>query len=303
MQFSISEFFVKKIRYTESCYVNFERSTQMSELENAGSSSLSKAIHILKDLAENASEGVRVIDLARRLNLTQPSAHRLLKSLIAEGLVEQMPEGKSYRLSLEFFSIASQARRREGILDIARPSLLRLSATFNDTVFLLVRSNFDAICLDRVEGPFPIRSFTGDIGGKVPLGIGQGSIAILAHLPEEEREAIIKFNMPRIMDRAAIDEVDLRIKIEEVRRIGAAQMNFEMIEGMAGLGVPVLDRNGIAVASLSIGTLASRLTETRSGTITDLLKAEAQAISSKLNPFDPTLRYPASALRAAQKGG
>ena len=285
----------------ESFYVIFERSTQMSELENAGSSSLSKAIHILKDLAENASEGVRVIDLARRLNLTQPSAHRLLKSLIAEGLVEQMPEGKSYRLSLEFFSIASQARRREGILDIARPSLLRLSATFNDTVFLLVRSNFDAICLDRVEGPFPIRSFTGDIGGKVPLGIGQGSIAILAHLPEEEREAIIKFNMPRIMDRAAIDEVDLRIKIEEVRRIGAAQMNFEMIEGMAGLGVPVLDRNGIAVASLSIGTLASRLTETRSGTITDLLKAEAQAISSKLNPFDPTLRYPASALRAAQK--
>ncbi len=281
--------------------MNFERFARMSESENAGSSSLSKAIHILKDLAENATEGVRVIDLARRLNLTQPSAHRLLKSLIAEGLVEQMPEGKSYRLSLEFFSIASQARRREGILDIARPSLLRLSATFNDTVFLLVRSNFDAICLDRVEGPFPIRSFTGDIGGKVPLGIGQGSIAILAHLPEEEREAIIKFNMPRIMDRAAIDEVDLRIKIEEVRRIGAAQMNFEMIEGMAGLGVPVLDRNGIAVASLSIGTLASRLTETRSGTITDLLKAEAQAISSKLNPFDPTLRYPASALRAAQK--
>lgn len=271
------------------------------ESESAGTSSLSKAIHILRDLAANTVEGVRLIDLAQRLNLSQSSSHRLLKSLIAEGLVEQMPDSKSYRLSLEFFSIASQARRREGILDIARPALLRLSATFNDTVFLLVRSNFDAICLDRVEGPFPIRSFTGDIGGKVPLGIGQGSIAILAYLPEEEREAIIKFNMPRIMDRASIDEVDLRIKIEEVRRTGAAQMNFEMIEGMAGLGVPVLDRNGIAVASLSIGTLASRLTETRSGTITDLLKAEAQAISGKLNPFDATLRYPASALRNPAK--
>lgn len=274
---------------------------QISESNAGGSSSLSKAIHILKDLAAHSVEGVRLIDLARRLNLSQPSAHRLLKTLIAEGMVEQMSDSKSYRLSLEFFSIASQASRREGILEIARPSLLRLSATFNDTVFLLVRSNFDAICLDRVEGPFPIRSFTGDIGGKVPLGIGQGSIAILSYLPEEEREAIIKFNMPRIMDRAAIDEVDLRIKIEEVRRIGAAQMNFEMIEGMAGLGVPVLDRNGIAVASLSIGTLASRLTEMRSSTITDLLKSEARAISNKLNPFDPTLRYPASALRAQSK--
>ncbi len=72
--------------------------------------------------------------------------------------------------------MAAQARQRDGILSIARPSLLRLSTTFNDTVFLLVRSNFDAVCLDRVEGPFPIRSFTGDIGGKVPLGIGQGAL-------------------------------------------------------------------------------------------------------------------------------
>jgi DNA-binding IclR family transcriptional regulator len=39
-------------------------------------------------------------------------------------------------------------------------------------VFLLVRSGFHAVCLDRADGPFPIRSFTGDIGGRIPLGLG-----------------------------------------------------------------------------------------------------------------------------------
>lgn len=166
------------------------------------------------------------------LELSQPSTHRLLKTLIAENLVEQLPDKKAYRLSLEFFAMAAQARQRDGILNIARPSLLRLSTTFNDTVFLLVRSNFDAVCLDRVEGPFPIRSFTGDIGGKVPLGIGQGSLAILSFLPEEEREAIIcASTCPCILDKSSVDEVDLRIMIEEVRKSGAATFNFNMIDG------------------------------------------------------------------------
>lgn len=192
--------------------------------------------------------------------------------------------------------MAAQARQRDGILNIARPALLRLSTTFNDTVFLLVRSNFDAVCLDRVEGPFPIRSYTGDIGGKVPLGIGQGSLAILAFLPEEEREAIIRFNMPRILDKSTIDEVDLRIMIDDVRKTGAATFNFNMIDGMAGVGVPILDHSGEAVAAFSVGTLASRLTEQRLQTVVELLRREAAIISHKISPFDPSLRQPNQAL-------
>ncbi|MCI1002252.1 MULTISPECIES: IclR family transcriptional regulator [Ochrobactrum] len=259
-------------------------------------SSLVKAIHILKGLAASAEDGVRLIDLARDLELSQPSTHRLLKTLIAENLVEQIADKKAYRLSLEFFAMAAQARQRDGILNIARPALLRLSTTFNDTVFLLVRSNFDAVCLDRVEGPFPIRSYTGDIGGKVPLGIGQGSLAILAFLPEEEREAIIRFNMPRILDKSTIDEVDLRILIDDVRKTGAATFNFNMIDGMAGVGVPILDHSGEAVAAFSVGTLASRLTEQRLQTVVELLRREAAIISHKISPFDPSLRQPNQAL-------
>lgn len=40
----------------------------------------------------------------------------------------------------------------------------------NDTIFLLARTGFDAVCPDRAEGPFPIRTHTGNVGGRVPVG-------------------------------------------------------------------------------------------------------------------------------------
>ncbi|KAG1243609.1 hypothetical protein G6F68_015762 [Rhizopus microsporus] len=48
------------------------------------------------------------------------------------------------------------------------------------------------------HGAFPVRSHTGDIGGRVPLGMGQGGLVLLAGLPEAEREEVIRFNIPRL---------------------------------------------------------------------------------------------------------
>jgi DNA-binding IclR family transcriptional regulator len=176
--------------------------------------------------------------------------------------------------------------------------LLRLSASLGDSIFLLVRSGFDAVCLDRSEGPFPIRSFTGDIGGRVALGVGQGSMAILALLPESEREEVIRFNLPRVREFGVFDEVYLRTEIQRVRELGYAGHNTGLLEGMAGVAVPVLDRDGRAVAALSVGTISSRLSPDRLPTVVELLKREAAAIGPRINPFDATLRRPAHSLAA-----
>ena len=101
----------------------------------------------------------------------------------------------------------------------AGPRCCGSCASLGDTIFLLVRSGFDAVCLDRCEGPFPIRSFTGDIGGRVALGVGQGALAILAFCREAEREEVIRFNLPRVREFGVLDEVYLRTEIEQVRAI------------------------------------------------------------------------------------
>jgi DNA-binding IclR family transcriptional regulator len=259
-------------------------------------SSLHRAMEIVKALAQSAETGLRVSQLRKQLGLTQPTTHRLLQQLIDEGLVEQGEQTRLYRLSIDFFALAARAGDNGGLRELCRPSLLRLGASLGDSVFLLVRSSFDAVCLDRCEGPFPIRTFTGDIGGRVPLGVGQGALAILAHLPEAEQEEVMRFNVPRIQHMGPLDEVFLRTEAARARAQGYANTDYGVFEGMAGVAVPVFDRNQRVVAALSVGTIATRLNADRLPVVVDLLQREARKISAQVNPFDRALRRPAESL-------
>lgn len=268
--------------------------------DEASVSSLHRAVLILRALAAGTAEGgQRVSDLAKALGLTQATTHRLLQQLVDEGLVAQSAHNKRYALSLDFFSLAARAGEAGGLRESCRPALLRLGASLGDSIFLLVRAGFDAMCLDRWEGPFPIRSFTGDIGGRVPLGVGQGSMAILAHLPEAERDEVMRYNVPRIRPLGggvALDEVYLRTEIDKARQRGYVNTNSGLIEGMAGVAVPVFDANGHVVAALSIGTLTARLEGERLQVVVQMLQREAQGLALQINPFDRTLRRPANGL-------
>ena len=263
-------------------------------------STVRRALELLRILAGGPPEGMRLKDIGEVVGYGQSMVHRLLQDLILEGVVEQVSGSKRYRPALEFFVLAARIGESSGLRRLAGPTLLRLSATLSESIFLLVRTGFDAVCLVLVEGPYPIRSFTGDIGGKVPLGLGQGSLAILSHLPEAEQEAVIRFNMPRLIDKGFLDEATLRVAIAKAREQGWADLNSGLIPGMAGVGVPVFDAHGLAVASLSVGTLAERLTESRLAGVVKVMKAEAEELSQRLNPFDMTLRHPMRSLAFAK---
>jgi DNA-binding IclR family transcriptional regulator len=268
----------------------------ISTAPDEAAGSLNRAFTILRALAQAKGDGGRVTQIAKATGLKQATVHRLLRTLVAEGLVEQDEQSKMYRLGIELFVLAASAGNPLDLRTICRPSLLRLCGSLGDTMFLLARSGFDAICLDRVEGPFPIRTFTRDVGGRIPLGLGQGGLAILAFLPEAEREEVIRFNVARVREYGALDEVFLRAEIARIRELGYCGRVLGLNEGMAGLAVPILDRNGHAVAALSVGTLIDRLNAERLPIVAELVKREAAAIAAKINPFDVTLRRPAQIL-------
>lgn len=264
--------------------------------------SVARIFAVIRALGAVQAEGGRVTQLARAVGLTQATTHRLLAQLVAEGMVAQDERSKRYRLSLDFLALAAQAGNPGDLRTLARPALLRLCGSLGDTIFLLARSGFDAVCLDRAEGPFPIRSFTGDVGGRIALGVGQGALAILAFLPEAEREEVIRFNLARVREYGVYDEVYLRTEIERTRTLGYAGRNTGLLEGMAGVAVPVLDREGRAVAALSVGTISDRLNAERLPTVVELLQREASALAPRLNPFDATLRRPAQSLASGPPG-
>lgn len=64
---------------------------------------------VIRALSAVQAEGGRVTQLARSVGLTQGTTHRLLQSLVAEGMVEQDERSKLYRLSMDFFALAAKA--------------------------------------------------------------------------------------------------------------------------------------------------------------------------------------------------
>ncbi len=89
---------------------------------------------------------------------------------------------------------------------------------------------------------------------------------------EAGREEIIRFNLPRLLDLGLYDEVYLRTEIKRSLELGyAASHGVGLLPGMAGIAVPVLDRQGRAVAALSVATLAERLNADRLPTVVQIL--------------------------------
>lgn len=275
--------------------------------ESSGSdnsvSSLQRALRLLNLLGESGPS--RVSDLARNLGFTQATTHRLLQQLTEGELVVQLPQDKRYALGLGLACLAARAADQagsggagqEGLLALCRPALVRLGAALGESVFLLVRTGFDAVCLDRWDGPVPIRTLTGDVGGRVPLGVGQGAMAILAHLPETEREEVLRYNVPRLNGAGTLDGVFMRAEIQRTRQQGFSATHTGILEGMSGVGVPVFDAGGRAVAALSVGSLAGRMEGDRLPVVVDMLQREARLLAPRINPFDKGLRRPADAFR------
>lgn len=79
--------------------------------KDIGAGSVSRLFAVLRALGEVPEGGERVTQLAQQVGLSQPTTHRLLRSLMDEGMVEQDARSKRYRLSLEFFALAANARQ------------------------------------------------------------------------------------------------------------------------------------------------------------------------------------------------
>lgn len=172
------------------------RDRTVSRSSSAGS--LRRGVLILKLLATAGARGLPLTEVAVRSGLPHPSAHRVLQQLCAERLVDRHPELKRYRLGPLAFELGMAGSIMYDIRDLCEPSMQALAGATEDTIYLVMRSGFDAVCMHRTEGAFPIRTLVLEVGSRRPLGVGAGGLAILGSLEEEEQSEIIERIAPNL---------------------------------------------------------------------------------------------------------
>lgn len=259
------------------------------QTDDAPNRNVARILAILDALSHASSQGLRLADVVDATGLGKTTAHRILAGLLAGGLVEQDAETGRFFVGLKMLSWAAAARNRFGIARLAEPVLLRIAQGTRDTVYLVARVGDEAVCLDCREGNFPIKALTLDIGDRRPLGIGAGSLALLAFLPDPEVERIMATGAEA---RAAypFGEARLREMIAATRRNGYAYNDVHLFEGMetitemAGIGVPIRRSDGIPLAALHITAVTSRLAPPRRDGIVATLRRQAAQLETELRP-------------------
>src|SRR6478736_2308088 len=167
----------------------------------SGSQSVDRALRLLALVGREAEGGAKLSDIVEDSGLNKPTARRLLLALMRAGLVEQEARTRRYYLGEEAYVLGTLASRRHGLLELSLESLRNLSEITMDTSFVSVKRGNYAVCLHREEGTYPVRTHALQGGDQHPLGVGAGSLAILAALPDDDVDRIIAANAAVLLAR------------------------------------------------------------------------------------------------------
>lgn len=239
---------------------------------------------ILRLLSDAGEHGYRLSDIADKTGLGKTTAHRLLGALVQVGLAYQDLKTKRYSLGSAAAALGRAASIHH-IQSLLRPVLRHLARETEDTVFASVREGLAAVCIAREAGSFPIRTLTLDQGDRRPLGVGAGSLALLAFLPDDEIDAIIERNRRWLQDYASFSPEELRKLIARTRESGYALNEGRIVPAMQGIAVPVLARDGRPVAALSLAAIRDRMGPDRLPDLVKRLREEAEALEGILEPL------------------
>ncbi len=235
---------------------------------------------LLRILAAQPPDGVRLSDVARAAALGKTTAHRLLSALVDVGFATREASSQRYHLGFELVRLG-QSARRYALLELARPELARLAQLTEDTIFLSIREGAEAVCIDRRVGAFPIRSLTLDIGDRRPLGVGAGSLALLSALPDAEREEAIAAAAGQLGAYPRYSAARIGEFAARSRAAGHALNEGNIVGGMVGVGVAIRDEGGRVVGALSLAAIKERMTPERVEWIVGLLDENAASIAAR----------------------
>lgn len=259
---------------------------QKNGATTAGSSAgnaIGKVCAVLRTLSANPP--MRLNAIADATGLNRVTTLRILDELTAQGFVARAGAPPHYSPGPEAVAMGAASSLSVDIRGAARPTLVRLADLSGDTVLLSVKSNAESICIDRAHGTYPVQANFLHVGSRRPLGVGAGSMALLAWLPEIERNSLLDVVEKQLAPYPRITRAVLEEHIQDAQQRGYVYMLDIVVGRIGAIGFPVRNNQGEVVASISIAAISERITE-REEQLAKAMATEVEAIRRRLSVGD-----------------
>jgi IclR family acetate operon transcriptional repressor len=243
----------------------------------AGTGALDKGLELLTAVIRDGGR-TPAAALAADLGLAGSTARRLLAAIERHGLVARVEKGR-YAAGGKLLDLARPIDFMSILVRIARPRLRQLAAANRATAHLGIFDEGMVTYLVK-ESPRADRLFTRELGQLEAYCTGVGKM-LLAHLDAAQLADFLAGSFVRLTPRTITDPDALRAEIETIRARGHAVDDREMADDIFCVAVPILDRNGRAVAALSLSSTPERIGRDRVEVIAGELTACAADIAAR----------------------
>ncbi|WP_254280794.1 IclR family transcriptional regulator [Haloarcula marina] len=204
--------------------------------------------------------GAGVSELATEMGRSKSTVHRHLNNLTEQNYVVQ--ENGKYYPGLRSLRLAANALDLYDVYPISRPVVNELVSKTGESAAVAVEEKGRAVYLYHNRSNESVKT-DARAGIEMFLHCTGAGKAILAHLPEERIDAVIEeHGLPKMTPNTITDRDELLAELEEIRELGYAFDDEERIEGMRGVGTPVLDREtGEPYGALTVSGPTHRIKE------------------------------------------
>ena len=218
---------------------------------------VAQACRILFCLAGSGEAQMTLPEICSRVGIHKSKGYSILQTLQAFGLVQKQGDRKGYALGPGLISLSRKVLDDLDAPRLAEPLLADLATRLGCTATFGIISGTRVVVVAKHEGGADV-GVTIRVGHRFPLTYGSHGKAIVAFLPEEERENLLKeaklhfHGAPERLDRDRLER-----ELEACRRDGFALDLGEMKPGLNSVAVPVFGADGAAMGYIALVGLFS----------------------------------------------
>jgi len=244
-------------------------------------STLAKGLAALEWMVRQQRE-CRVTDLANAFGMARSNAHRTLQTLVECGWATQDAATSAYRPSLRLFELGALVCEVSDTGALLRPHLAALASATGETIHLATLDGADVVYLDKFDSPLPVAAYS-RVGGRAPAYCVASGKALLAQAqPDLDALRARLGTLVAHTPHSITDYGALHAELERTRARGYAENHQEWRLGVCGLGVPVFNARGQAIAALGMSVPSIRFARTQARGLAEQVMACARDASATL---------------------
>jgi DNA-binding IclR family transcriptional regulator len=225
-----------------------------------GAQAIRRAVDTLRAVAQLQRSGASLSRVARATGMNTSTSFRILRSLSEERLLHyDEGEHRYYLGPLAYeLGLAATQKTHSDVEQRWRPAVESIAQRTRLTTYLMARSNQEAVCLSCIQGSTVLRAMPVDVGQRLPLGIGAGSLAILATLEDDDIRRVLQsqaLGLSQVQwDSDVIESILRRVALAKER--GFSVSSGTISPGLSGIGVAIKGAGQSPSLAISISAVA-----------------------------------------------